>query len=183
MMLLLSEFPGEGVNCETGEAFADYMDRNFCDLPCVRIEMDEQWQYVGCHAGRLPKDDKTERGDYWLWCCIDADTKLVFSHKVGKRDYWTGNQFVEDVRNRVKLAGLRKPYHEPRRARISDCASGTKEIWSQNARIQQKRRNAQARGRNSFRRLQLCAETSQPWNDASRGCRTGRKAVDFRKGR
>ncbi len=89
---------------ETGEAFTDYMDRNFRDLPCIRIEMDEQWQYVGCHAGRLPKDDKTERGDYWLWCCIDADTKLVLSHKVGKRDYWTGNTFVEDVRSRVKAA-------------------------------------------------------------------------------
>jgi IS1 family transposase len=89
--------------CETGEAFADYMDKELRDLPCVRIEMDEQWQYVGCHAGRLPKDDKTERGDYWLWCCIDADTKLVFSHKVGKRDWWTGNTFVEDVRNRVRL--------------------------------------------------------------------------------
>src|SRR5436190_1713710 len=88
---------------ETGEALTDYMDANFRDLPCSRIEMDEQWQYVGCHAGRLPKDDKTERGDYWLWACIDADTKLVFSHKVGKRDWWTGNTFVEDVRNRVKL--------------------------------------------------------------------------------
>jgi IS1 family transposase len=89
--------------CETGEAFADYMDKELRDLPCSRIEMDEQWQYVGAHAGRLPKDDKTERGDYWLWACIDADTKLVISHKVGKRDYWTGNTFVEDVRNRVKL--------------------------------------------------------------------------------
>src|SRR5438067_10287760 len=69
--------------CETGEAFSDYMDKELRDLPCSRIEMDEQWQYVGCHAGRLAKDDKTERGDYWLWCCIDADTKLVFSHKVG----------------------------------------------------------------------------------------------------
>src|ERR1700676_1957290 len=86
---------------ETGEAFADYMQANFRDLPCSRIEMDEQWQYVGCHAGRLPKDDKTERGDYWLWACIDADTKLVFSHKVGKRDWITGNMFVEDVKNRV----------------------------------------------------------------------------------
>jgi IS1 family transposase len=86
---------------ETGEAFIDYMDANFRDLSCSRIEMDEQWQYVGCHAGRLPKDDKTERGDYWLWACIDADTKLVFSHKVGKRDWITGNTFVEDVRNRV----------------------------------------------------------------------------------
>jgi IS1 family transposase len=87
---------------ETGEAFADYMDKNLRDLPCLRIEMDEQWQYVGAHAGRLPCNDKTERGDYWLWACIDADTKLVSSHSVGKRDWWTGNCFVKDVRDRVK---------------------------------------------------------------------------------
>src|SRR2546429_8673314 len=66
------------VICETGEAFADYMDAEFRDLRCARIEMDEQWQYVGCHAGRMPKrkeiwepKDKT-RGDFWLWACIDA---------------------------------------------------------------------------------------------------------------
>jgi IS1 family transposase len=46
------------------------------------------------------KHDKT-RGDFWLWACIDADTKLVFSHMVGKRDHWTGQTFVEDVRARV----------------------------------------------------------------------------------
>jgi IS1 family transposase len=87
---------------ETGEAFLDYMDANFRDLRCLRIEMDEQWQYVGAHAGRLAKDDKTERGDYWLWACIDADTKLVLSHKVGKRDWITGYGFVKDVSERVK---------------------------------------------------------------------------------
>ena len=93
---------------ETGEAFTDYMDANFRDLPCSRIEMDEQWQYVGCHAGRMPKPttvyekrDKT-RGDFWLWACIDADTKLVFSHRIGKRDRGTGRDFVADVRQRVK---------------------------------------------------------------------------------
>jgi IS1 family transposase len=92
---------------ETGAAFADYMDTELRDLRCARIEMDEQWQYVGIHAGRMPKPknlwekrDKT-RGDFWLWACIDADTKLVFSHKIGKRDYWTGREFVEDVRERV----------------------------------------------------------------------------------
>jgi len=85
---------------ETGEAFLDYMDRNFRDLPCARIEMDEQWQYVGCHAGRMVKKEKG-KGDFWLWACIDADTKLVLSHKVGKRDYWTGYDFVKDVRDRV----------------------------------------------------------------------------------
>ncbi len=93
---------------ETGEAFADYMDKNLRDLRCSRIELDEQWQYVGCHAGRMPrpknvweKRDKT-RGDFWLWACIDPDTKLVFSHKVGKRDVGTGRVFMEDVRARVK---------------------------------------------------------------------------------
>jgi len=45
--------------------------------------------------------DEKERGSFWLWACIDADTKLVFSHKVGKRDYWTGYDFVKDVRERV----------------------------------------------------------------------------------
>src|SRR5438309_8085758 len=51
---------------ETGEAFADYMQANFRDLPCQRIEMDEQWQYVGCHAGRMIKAEKA-RGDFWTW--------------------------------------------------------------------------------------------------------------------
>ena len=32
------------------------MDQNFRDLPCVRIEMDEQWQYVGAHAGRVVRE-------------------------------------------------------------------------------------------------------------------------------
>ena len=88
---------------ETGEAFADYMDKEFRDLPCKRIEMDEQWQFVGCHSGRMMKEEKG-RGDFWLWACIDADTKLIFSHKIGKRDWWTGRTFVEDVRARVKGA-------------------------------------------------------------------------------
>src|SRR2546423_11955269 len=85
---------------ETGEAFAAYMDSEFRDLRCLRIEMDEQWQYVGCHAGRMLAKEK-ERGDFWLWAAIDADTKLVLSHRVGKRSWIDGNLFVGDVRERV----------------------------------------------------------------------------------
>lgn len=48
---------------ESGEALAHYMRSNFRDLPVQRIEMDEQWQYVGIHGQRT--EDKTEgRGDY-----------------------------------------------------------------------------------------------------------------------
>ncbi len=87
---------------ETGEAFSAYMDENFRDLPCARIELDEQWQFVGCHAGRMIKK-VAGKGDYWLWACIDADSKLVLSHKIGKRDHWTGWEFVKDIRGRVQL--------------------------------------------------------------------------------
>lgn len=96
---------------DTGAAFADYMDKEFRDLSCQRIEMDEQWQYVGCHSGRMKKspnlweqDRHPTRGDFWLWACIDADTKLVFSHRIGKRDWSNGSLFVADVRDRVKGA-------------------------------------------------------------------------------
>jgi IS1 family transposase len=89
------------VIAETGEAFADYMDRNFRDLPCERIEMDEQWQYVGCHGQRMAAKEPG-KGDFWLWAVIDADTKLVFSHLVGSRKNTTGTVFVDDVASRVK---------------------------------------------------------------------------------
>lgn len=85
---------------ETGEAFADYMDREFRDLSCERIELDEQWQYVGCHKGRMSAPEPG-KGDFWLWAAIDSDTKLVFSHSIGKRNWITGNEFVRDVRQRV----------------------------------------------------------------------------------
>ena len=50
---------------ETGEAFADYMATHFRDLPCIRIEVDEQWQFVGAHGTRLMKPE-AERGSFWL---------------------------------------------------------------------------------------------------------------------
>jgi IS1 family transposase len=85
---------------ETGEALADYMDKEFRDLPCARIELDEQWQFVGIHSGRMVTEEKG-RGDFWLWAAIDSDTKLVFSHKIGKRDWRTGDAFVYDIRGRI----------------------------------------------------------------------------------
>lgn len=86
---------------ETGEALAVYMHENFRDLPCTRIEMDEQWQYVGVHGQRT--EERTEgKGDFWLWCAIDPDTKLVFSYRVDRRTWHASECFVEDVASRVK---------------------------------------------------------------------------------
>lgn len=85
---------------ETGEALADYMDKNFRNLYCERAAMDECWQYVGKHGQRMAKRE-TERGDFWMWTAIDSDSKLVFSFLIGRRDQWTCAEFVKDAASRV----------------------------------------------------------------------------------
>jgi IS1 family transposase len=65
------------------------------------MAMDEQWQYVGKHGHRMGKVKETGRGDFWLWCAVDPDTKLVFSYRIGKRDMSTGRDFMADVKARV----------------------------------------------------------------------------------
>lgn len=85
---------------ETGEALASYMMANFRNLRCSRVEMDEQWQYVGMHGQRMARPE-FERGDFWLWAAIDADTKLVFSYRVGRRDSYAAEDFVADASKRV----------------------------------------------------------------------------------
>ena len=52
------------------------------------------------HGMRQPEPGK---GDFWLWAGVDADTKLVFSHLIGKRDSTSCWHFIKDVRKRVKL--------------------------------------------------------------------------------
>jgi IS1 family transposase len=49
-------------------------------------------------AGRKNPD----AGDVWLWVCIDADSKLVASWRLGQRDLATAKDFVEDIAKRVK---------------------------------------------------------------------------------
>lgn len=85
---------------ETGAALADYMDKNFRNLAVDRLALDEQWQYVGKHGQRMMKKE-SERGDFWMWAGIDSDTKLVVSHKIGRRDWDTSEVFIEDLASRI----------------------------------------------------------------------------------
>lgn len=89
---------------ETGAALGDYMDSEFRDLPCGRVELDEQWQYVAKHGQRMTEEEKkedNERGDFWLWAAIDPDTKLVVSHRIGCRGMATCDPFISDLAHRI----------------------------------------------------------------------------------
>jgi IS1 family transposase len=77
--------------------------------------MDELWSYVGKKQRTVRKTDDAARvGDQWTYIAIDADTKLIPTFLVGKREAHNTNAFVADVaarmRNRVQIStdGLRQ---------------------------------------------------------------------------
>lgn len=72
------------------------------------------WAFVGKKQRHVTKDDDAKRvGDTWTFVAIDAETKLVPSFLVGKRDAQSTRAFISDVagrlQNRVQIStdGLR----------------------------------------------------------------------------
>jgi len=89
---------------ELGAACSDYMDNNLRNLKCERIQCDEIWSFVAAKQRNVtPKlrEKNPDAGDCWTWVAMDADTKLVCSWQVGRRDWATANQFVADLRSRL----------------------------------------------------------------------------------
>ena len=68
------------------------------------VQMDEIWTFVHTKEGHLSEDDPVEWGDAYTWIALDAESKLVISHLVGKRNAETANLFIADYSSRV--AGL-----------------------------------------------------------------------------
>ena len=86
-----------------GEACTAMMDERIRDVESKRLQLDEIWCYVGKKQRHATKDDNpSEVGDHWTWVAIDADTKLVPSFRVSKRDLLSAHQFVSDLRSRIK---------------------------------------------------------------------------------
>jgi IS1 family transposase len=111
-----------GVNRETigallvrvGNGCSDLLNDKMRDLDCNRLEIDELWAFVGKKQRHVTQDDDRARvGDTWTFVAVDAETKLVPSFLVGKRDAANTQAFISDVaarlKNRVQIStdGLR----------------------------------------------------------------------------
>ncbi len=94
---------------DAGSAFSDYQDRTMLNLTCKRLQVDEIWAFVYAKAKNAPtaKAAPAEAGDIWTWMAIDADTKLIPSYYIGKRDGTAAFEFIGDLAlrlsNRVQL--------------------------------------------------------------------------------
>src|SRR6266436_6477672 len=86
---------------KVGQGCAALLDAKMRNLPCQHLQFDELWGFIGKKQRSLHVDDDATLGDVWTFCAIDADTKLVPSFKVGKRDDITANAFVADVADRI----------------------------------------------------------------------------------
>ena len=87
-----------------GQGCSQLLDAKMRNLQCNYLECDEIWGFIGKQEKHCRDTYDPQLGDVWTFCAIDAETKLVPSHKVGKRDYLTANAFVSDVASRLRTA-------------------------------------------------------------------------------
>lgn len=107
------------VLCESGAACSLFQDQALRNLNCERVQCDEIWGFCYSKEKNVAPADKgiLGYGDVYTWTGIDADTKLIVSYMVGKRDAEYANAFMNDLTsrlsNRVQLTtDGHKPYLE-----------------------------------------------------------------------
>src|SRR5712664_24566 len=83
-----------------GEGCAKIQDERMRGLSCKQIEVDEIWGFIG--AKRRNAARVGAFGDVWTFIALDADTKLIPSFVVGKRDMYHARTFMEDLAARIK---------------------------------------------------------------------------------
>ena len=87
-----------------GKTCAEYQDEAFKNLPCKHIQCDEIWSFCYAKEKNVPKSKKGQfgYGDVWTFTALCADTKLVPSWLIGKRDLLNAIIFMKDLAGRLK---------------------------------------------------------------------------------
>src|SRR5215216_1259226 len=82
-----------GTVCET------FHDEHVRNVPAQRVQADEIWSFCYARKENVPEDYKgvLGYGDLWTWVGQCADSKLVISWTVGRRNAETGHLFMQDL--------------------------------------------------------------------------------------
>jgi IS1 family transposase len=89
---------------DAGKACVEYQDKAFRNLTCKRIQCDEIWNFCYCKEKNIPEKHKGEfgYGDVYTWTAMCADSKIVPSFLVGRRDSECAKVFIKDLASRLK---------------------------------------------------------------------------------
>lgn len=88
---------------EIGDACLEYQDKALRNLPCKRVQCDEVWSFCYAKEKNVPEQFKGiyGYGDIYTWTAICADTKLIISWLVARRNTEAARVFVKDLKERL----------------------------------------------------------------------------------
>src|ERR1022692_3357109 len=86
-----------------GAACTEYHDRMVRNVTAKRVQVDEIWSFVGCKQKNVTVAKMAAGicGDVWTFTAIEAQSKLVISWMVGRRDAGCATEFLRDVESRL----------------------------------------------------------------------------------
>ncbi len=86
-----------------GQASKRIMDAKMRNLTCRHIEVDEIWGFIGKKEKRATRKESMiiGVGDVWTFIALDADTKIIPSFVVGRRDAYHTKAFMDDLASRM----------------------------------------------------------------------------------
>jgi IS1 family transposase len=88
---------------DLGCACAEYHNRVVRNVKAKHVEVDEIWQFCYAKDKNVPKDKRGVfgYGDVWTTTGIDAQSKLIISYLVARRDAKSAKMFMEDLSSRI----------------------------------------------------------------------------------
>ncbi len=88
---------------DLGEACEAFHDENVRGLTSKHVQADEIWSFCYAKKKNVPAEHQGQFGfgDVWTWTAIDADSKLMVSWLVGRREARDAYAFMKDVASRL----------------------------------------------------------------------------------
>jgi IS1 family transposase len=88
---------------DLGDACTAYCDAYLRELVCLKVQCDEIWAFCYAKEKNVPDDKRGEfgYGDVWTFTALDAETKLIPSWFIGRRDTECATAFLMDLRERL----------------------------------------------------------------------------------
>lgn len=89
-----------------GEGCRKLLHKRMRNLTLSHLQFDEQWTCVPKKQSRLTLHERErshDKGDMYLWTCIDQETKLMPAFVVGKRCADNARRFLSDVAGRLNM--------------------------------------------------------------------------------
>jgi IS1 family transposase len=88
---------------DVGTACAAFQDAAMRNVQANRVQVDEIWSFVGAKQKNVTPEMAEARlcGDVWTFVAIEAQSKLVISWLMGRRDAGSATEFLQDLQGRL----------------------------------------------------------------------------------